>query len=95
MKQHYYHYDIVVINHNESKNGKKKETIFILFSYSKIFFCFSDTCCIASNGAIDWSSLCYLYYEIRPPSTCNGYQPPAQGRLFNKVSFFNTESTMF
>ncbi|CAF1457750.1 unnamed protein product, partial [Adineta ricciae] len=37
-----------------------------------------DYCCIARNGSIDWSQWCNLYYEIRPASTCDGYQPPEQ-----------------
>ncbi|CAF1151520.1 unnamed protein product [Rotaria sp. Silwood1] len=37
-----------------------------------------DDCCIAKNGTVDWSNWCNLYYEIRPPSTCDGYEPPSQ-----------------
>ncbi|CAF3337216.1 unnamed protein product [Rotaria socialis] len=37
-----------------------------------------DECCIVSNGTVDWSTWCNLYYELRPPSTCDGYQPPSQ-----------------
>ncbi|CAF4129363.1 unnamed protein product, partial [Rotaria sp. Silwood2] len=37
-----------------------------------------DDCCIARNGTVDWSSWCNLYYEIRPPSICDGYEPPSQ-----------------
>ncbi|CAF1385731.1 unnamed protein product, partial [Rotaria magnacalcarata] len=37
-----------------------------------------DYCCIVSNGTVDWTTWCNLYYELRPPSTCDGYQPPSQ-----------------
>ncbi|CAF1546912.1 unnamed protein product, partial [Adineta steineri] len=37
-----------------------------------------DWCCIANNGTIDWSQWCNLYYELRPASICDGYEPPQQ-----------------
>ena len=37
---------------------------------------------------IDWSTWCNLYYEIRPASICDGYEPPSPGKLFNKEWFF-------
>ena len=59
----------------------------VLKTNSMVFFPFSDDCCIARNGSIDWSTWCNLYYEIRPPSRCDGYEPPSQGKLFNTESF--------
>ncbi|CAF0783623.1 unnamed protein product [Rotaria sordida] len=40
-----------------------------------------DDCCIARNGTLDWSRWCNLYYEIRPPSICDGYETPLKAWL--------------
>jgi hypothetical protein len=42
---------------------------------------FSDQCCLptSSSGTPDWNT-CRLYYELYPPSSCTGYQPPAIGK---------------
>ncbi|CAF4623139.1 unnamed protein product, partial [Rotaria sp. Silwood2] len=39
---------------------------------------FSDQCCSPSHitGRPDWE-LCYLYYQLHPPSSCTGYRPLA------------------
>jgi len=70
------------------KNGKILFLVLFYYIFKNFLFHLSDACCIASNGAISWSTWCNLYYEIRPPSICDGYEPPAQGRLFNKIFIF-------
>ncbi|CAF0903620.1 unnamed protein product, partial [Didymodactylos carnosus] len=37
-----------------------------------------DRCCIPKNSTISWDEWCNLYYELRPPSTCEWYTPPKQ-----------------
>jgi len=91
MRQHYNHYDIMEVHHNESQNGK----ILFYHIFKNFHFHFSDECCIVSNGAISWSTYCNLYYAIRPPSYCDGYIPPSQGKLFHKMFFFKIKLKLF
>ncbi|CAF3404455.1 unnamed protein product [Rotaria sp. Silwood1] len=52
---------------------------FILFQqYSWLKrIAFHDQCCSSTNfgGTANWN-ICRLYYQIHPPSSCTGYQPP-------------------
>ena len=45
-----------------------------------------DDCCIPRNGSISWNQWCSLYYEIRPPSTCEGYEEPDESNDASLVS---------
>ncbi|CAF0953420.1 unnamed protein product, partial [Didymodactylos carnosus] len=38
----------------------------------------SDQCCLPTKAGISWTKWCNLYYQLRPASTCDGYNPPMQ-----------------